>query len=439
MNKFFLLGIIAFTNILVAQQRMELSLSDAIVLGEGSSKLLRISDAKVEAANAKTNESQSDLLPSLQVSGGYKRLSDVDPFEVKLPIFPSPIVISPTVLNNYSVTATLQQPLFTGFKLSSNARAAKFLADAAQQDNQNDRSNLVLTIVGAYWTLYQAIRTKEYMDENADRLETYLKDTQNLLKAGMATKNDLLKIQVQLSNANVNQIDAENDVRVAMMNLNNAMGQSLDNEYILVSVPDSLNTLDSVSSRTLIAKALQIRTDLQAERARVNASEENVTAAAGNFWPQIFLAGDYYYARPNPRYLPTRDEFLGTWDIGVSLQWNLWNWGATASQTEQARAVLTQNKNILAQMEDEIALEVRRESLTLFSAQKKVDVARSAIDQAEENMRSTRDKFRTGLATSADLLDASVALLQAKTNYTGALVSKELAKTRLSKAVGELR
>jgi outer membrane protein TolC len=75
----------------------------------------------------------------------------------------------------------------------------------------------------------------------------------------------------------------------------------------------------------------------------------------------------------------------------------------------------------------------------LKRAREKISVAKLAVEQAEENARMTSDKFKGGLATSSDVVDADVSLLQSQTNLTGALVEYELAQARLAKAAGELR
>jgi outer membrane protein TolC len=338
----------------------------------------------------------------------------------------------------------LQQPIFTGFRLRSNARAAEYLATAATYDNRNDASELDLNIISAYWTLYQTLQTRTFVDENVTRLTNYQQDTERLMNVGMATRNDLLKIQVQLSSARLTQIDAANDVRLAMMNLNNIIGQQLETEVQLASQPAGIEepqgrpiTEGEVGFGNLVGKALEARPDLQAIRFRVQAAEASVSAAKGGWWPQLFLGANYYYARPNSRYLPARDEFKPTWDVGVTLQFDLWNWGATSYQTEQASAQFHQSELLYEQMKDNISLEVTRATLNVDRARKKVAVAQLAIEQADENVRITNDKYKNGLATSSDLLDADVALLQAKTSLSASQVEYTLALARLDKATGQ--
>jgi outer membrane protein TolC len=254
-----------------------------------------------------------------------------------------------------------------------------------------------------------------------------------------------LKIQLQLSNAKLSQIDAANDVEVAMMTLNNVMGQSLDTPIHLTSVPTIMMGQEGMSAQVssgtptpiLVDMAMKNRPDLLAMNYRVDAARATVTAAQGNWWSQLALMANYFYNRPNSRFQPTRDEFKPTWEVGVVMQFDILNWGTTAHQTAQASSQLHQTEYLLAQMKDNATLEVKRSQLGVERATKRIDVAREAIEQAEENARSTNEKYKNGLATSTDLLDASLAVLQARTSYTGALVEHQIALARLNKAVGQ--
>lgn len=418
-----------------AQERDSLSLEQAVAIARQNSTNLRISSARVHGASAKADEANASMLPSLRVEASYKRVSDVDPFQVTVPFAPQPITISPIVLDNYTLRGTIQQPIFTGFKLRNNARAADRLREASIHDRRNDDDDLVFSVCQAYWTFYRTGEVRRLVEENVHRLQNYLADTENLLKAGMATRNDLLKIQVQLSTARLAEIDAANDVEVAMMQLNHLMGRPIETPILPISAPaDSVPLSGAVGF--YIDRAMSSRPDFRALESRTEASRSALSAVMGNRWPQMFLSASYYYSRPNIRYQPVRDEFKPSWDIGVSLQLDLWNWGMTSAQVEQANAALLQHEAASEQMKSVISLDVERAYLGVGRAREKLGVADLALLQAEENTRTTGDKYRNGLATSSDLLDAEVAFLQARTNLTTARIELEIASARLRRAVG---
>jgi outer membrane protein len=418
-----------------SQEKRALSIKQAIQIGLENSRALHISSMKVLAADSRSSEANAARLPSLKLHVGYARLSEIDPFAVSLPFLPSPVTISPIVLNNYATRLALQQPLFTGFKLENSAAAAEYSAEAASNDFAKDKLDLVFNIKSAYWNLYETREIKRVVDENVELMKAHLGDVENMMAQGLVTKNEMLKVQVQLSSSHLAQMDASNSATIAMMSLNNLIGLPIETEIDLTSTIRP-QAMENQQLAEIIQEAIAARADLKAAGMRIHASEASVTATKGSWYPQVSLYGNYYYSRPNPRILPTKDEFKDTWDFGVNLSFDIWNWNTTKHQTDQAEATLTQSREALEQLKDAIVLEVNQTYLMLLQSKEKVSVAEKGVEQADENYRITKNKFTSGTATNTDLLDAEVSLLQAKVNHTSSLVDFELAQARIMKAVG---
>jgi outer membrane protein len=418
-----------------SQGKRAMSIEEAIQIGLENSKALHIASMKVLAADARTSEVSAARLPSLKLQAGYARLSEIDPFAVQVPFYPLPVTISPVVLNNYSTRLSLQQPLFTGFRLEKSAAAAEYVAEAASYDLSRNKTDLVFSIKSGYWSLYKAKEIKRVVDENVELVKAHLTDVENMMTQGLATKNDVLKVQVQLSSSQLAQIDASNSVAIAMMTLNNLIGLPIETEIDLTSVIQT-QSMENQRSAEIAQEAIETRADLKAAEMRVQANEASVTAAKGSWYPQVSLYGNYYYSRPNPRILPTKDEFKNTWDLGVNLSFDIWNWNTTKHQVDQGEAVLAQSREATEQLKDAITLEVNQANLVLLQSREKIKVAEKGVEQANENYRITKNKFTSGTATNTDLLDAEVTLLQAKVNYTTSLVDHELAQARMLKALG---
>lgn len=431
------LGLLLIIQVAPAQQ--PLTVSECIRIGLENSRSLHASLMKVRAADARVSEANAARLPSLKLSGTYTRLSEIAPFEVALPFpppAPSTFTISPSILNNYNARLTLQQPLFTGLRLESSADLARHGAQAAQQDYSRDRADLVYNIQAAYWGLFKAVEIRKVLDENVSQVEAHLRDAQNLHRQGLITYNEALKVQVQLSSARLAQIHAKNAVRLATVALNNLIGLPLETEVALASKVER-QPRRFADLAPLLQKALESRPEIQAMEHRLKAGEAGVALARSGQLPQIYLIGNYAYARPNPRLLPAQDRFKGTWDVGVAVSLDLWNWRTTAHQTGQARAQLLQAQDALAQIRDGIRLEVTQQFLNLLEAEERIGVAEQGVKQAEENHRVTSARFKAGLALNSDLLDAEVALLQARTNHTQTLVDYELAQAGLQRVIGQ--
>jgi outer membrane protein len=428
-----------------AQQKLALTIEQAIQMGLENSKTLHTSQFKLQAADAKAGEANALGLPSLKFNGFYTRLSNVPPEAVTLPAnsfgpgFPPADVamtLSPTILNNYTLKATLQQPLFTGGKISGAIDAAGYNAEATGHDFQKDKADVIYNVKAAYWNLYRAIEFKKFVDENVAQMKTHSADAEGLLRQGLLTTNDVMKVQVQLSDALVRQIDADNNVTVAMYVLNNTIGLPLQTVLALES---TIKITDRQWDRVdlLVRQAMEKRPEIKSMGARVQAGEAGLTSARGSWWPQIFLLGNYNYLRPNQRYFPMTDNFKGTWDVSLSVSFDVWNWWQTGYQATQAEAQLAQAKEGLSMAMDGIMLEVTQSYLGIEKAKERKAVSEQEVRQAEENYRIMVGKYKQGLAANSELLDAEVALLQAKLNLTQSLVDYELAIAQLSRAIGE--
>lgn len=418
-----------------AAQRRSLTIDEAIRLGIESSKTLHTSASKAEAADARVSEAGAGRLPSLKFSGGYTRLSPVDPFTFTIPGFGTQ-TLSPVVLDNWNFGLTLTQPIFTGFRLSGNARVAERSADAAHLDYEKDRRDLVFNIRTAYWNVFKLSEITKVLDSTIAQVGAHLTDVKNMLAQGLATNNDVLKVQVQLSNVRLQQIDAVNGARLATMALNNLIGLPIDSEIDVTSTAATQSRTFG-ETRELVQKAISSRPDIKAMEQRVEASEAAVSIARGGWYPQVFLVGNYTYAKPNQRIVPTVDEFRGTWSAGISAAWDVWTWGTAGYQTTQAQAQLAQTQDALGLMKDGISLEVNQNAMQLAKAKERIAIADEGVKQAEENLRVTNDKYKMGLVVNSEVIDATVALQQARTNFTQAVVDFELAQAGLEKAIGQ--
>ena len=215
----------------IAEQRLSLTLEDAIQIGLDKSRAIHASLMKVQFADSKSSEANALLLPSVKFAGAYARLSDIPPTQVSLaPLLPQPITLSPSVLNNYNLRFTVQQPIFTGFKLQRNADIAEYTANATQHDFERDKSDLIFDIKSAYWNLSQALELQKVVDESVAQMAAHLKDVQSWQGQGMLTINDVLKVQVQLSDAQLRQIDSRSNVQLARIGFNSLLGLPLDTE-----------------------------------------------------------------------------------------------------------------------------------------------------------------------------------------------------------------
>lgn len=457
-------------------QKLRLTLEEAVKMGMGYSKTLHTSEMKVKAAEAKVGESGAAMLPSLGVSASYARLSDipadrqfrfsidasqffnfskVDPAlamdptvqrvfraigqataPTPLPPGEVPPPAFPIVLDNYSFQANITYPVFTGFRLEAAKSAAEYSAQAASQDLAKDRIETEFSVKNAYWSLYKVRQLQTLTAETIEQVTARLQDAQNLLKNGLLTTNDVLRLQLQLSNAKITKIDADNAARLAALSLNNTLGLPLNTEVELASVIEYKPSEVPDYERS-IQTALNARAEVSGTQLRIKAAEEGVRAARGGFLPTLALSGSALEANPNQRFVGRPAEFNFSWQLAAQLSWTVWNWNTTGYQVAQAEAQVAQVEDALSMLKDGIKLEVTQNYLTLQQSREKVAVAQQGVEQANENYRITNEKFKKGLALTSDLTDAETFQLQAKVNYVSSVVDYEIAQARLLKSIGD--
>jgi len=197
----------------------------------------------------------------------------------------------------------------------------------------------------------------------------------------------------------------------------------------------SLNTV-SYDLSEIINEAINNRHELKSLAYRVEGSKEGISAARSSLFPSVYLTGNYNYSNPNQKFQPVMNEFNYNWDVGVTLSWDVWNWGLTSSQVSQAEQTKIQLETKYDQLKENIQLEVHSNYLNLLKTEEKVKVNKIALEQASENYRITAEKYNLQLASSTDLIDAETLKLQAETNLKTAEVDFQIAKVRLSKSLG---
>lgn len=414
-----------------AQQRM-LTVEESVAIGMENSKALHLSLMKSNYSDARASEISAGFYPSVKFQAGYQKLSDIPSFTIPIPNAP---ISFPVILNNYTMKASLQQPLFTGWKLQSAADNAAYISNAAHNDYTKDKAELVYSIKSAYWNMYRAKELKRLSDENVNQIGQHLADIENLFKQGMATTNAVLKVKVQLSNAKLLQSDASNNVAIAIIAFNSTVGIPLDTD---VGIASSLTpmTKDFPDVQQLRVKAMTERPDMRAMEWRLRASQAGITAAQSGWLPQVYLSGNYYYSRPNQRIFPAQDQFKDTWDVGVNLQFDIWNNLTAVYQTDQAQSQYEQTKDAYAILKDGVILEVTQNYLNVKQVKQKIQLAQLGVEQSDENLRVAQETFKAGLTTNSELLDAEVGQLQSKVQLLQALVEYELAQAKLEKSVG---
>lgn len=411
-----------------------LTLDQAVARGLAASHRLGELRARESGARAAVQATRAATRPQAAAVAGYTRTNHVDEYGIAVPGQPLR-VIYPDVPDNVRTRLDLQWPIYTFGRTDALERAADAESRAAGLDVQAARNDLVLEITRAYWAVVTAGESVSVLEESLRRMDATLADVRNRLKVGVVPPNDVLSVEAQQSRQQMLLVQARNLREQALADLRRLIDAPADAPLTLQAQlhPPAAAT---VPVAQLVEEARRARPDRQSLEARMGGAGARREAAQAGRRPVLSLNGGVDYARPNPRIFPRVAAWRESWDASVNFSWTFWDGGRVAADVAQQAAAERGARERLAEFDSQLEVEVRQRRLDLDAAAAAIIAARDAVRSASEARRVVGERFAVGVATSTEVLDAQVALLQAQLDLTQALANARLAEARLARALG---
>lgn len=331
--------------------------------------------------------------------------------------------------NNHSNGLTASLPIFTGGKLSGTIKQAKANYQYNEVGVQRTYNEMRSTVTDGYFNMLQADNIQKLSAESVTRLEDHLKNVQAQYDVGVVAKVDVLRSQVELANAKQTLIQAENSYQVAEANMNKIVGLPMDTNLKL----DNLLVYNAYDKNMddCLAYAAEHRPELMQAKYGVDAAKGALIVARSGHMPQVAATASQAWSDTN---WPGDEN--GKWAVGVGVEMNVFDTGVTLSKIHGAEADLKKAEETYRDTVNAVNLDVRSNYLGLREAEKRISTTKLAVEQADEDYRIAQLRYMSGVGTNTDVLDAQVALTQAKTNYTKALYDYNTSKTALETSIG---
>ena len=317
---------------------------------------------------------------------------------------------------------------------SALERAARAERTALGSDLAAARADLRLEITRAYWAAITALETESVLRRSLEAVDAHLKDVRARLSSGLIPPNEVSSAEAQASHQRLLALEAANQRAIAEADLARLTGRV--EVTVAPPAPAASGPLPSAPAADLIGRALKTRPEREALEQRARSADERANAVASTRRPQIALGGGYDYARPNPRIFPRTGDWKTSWDASVNVSWTLWDAGRRAAESGEARATAAALKTRVDDFDRQVSFEVRARLLELDSSRQSVTAADDEIRAALDAERVINERYRAGVVTSTDVLDAQVARLQAELDRARAIANLRLAEARLERAVG---
>lgn len=426
-------------------------------------------DAAIAAADANTRAVWAQLLPRVSVSARYTRLKNItnDPLvtglgggsevdaliagvddpearllwagatEQQRSIGDSAVPFFP---NQYAIEATVQVPLSEIFTtLLPALRASRGAVEAREAERAVAEAALRLRAHEAFSQFVRARAMVAMTEASLDDAREQLANAEAALEAGAARRSEVLGAQAQLEAAEAARIEAVAGRDATAEGLRALLGLPVGEPLPIVEPPDQPPADHRMSLARALAVARSQRAEAVAIRRWRSVHERRARAAEGSRYPALRLGAGAQLANPNPRYVPQRDRFDGTWDVSVILAWSPNDAIAGGADADAARAAAARMDAELQRFEDGLRAEVAGQFSRDAAAAARVAHARALIAAAEEARRLREREREVGRATTTDVLDAQAVLARARLALVDASAEAHLARARLRHATGTLR
>ena len=372
------------------------------------------------------------FLPQVSISGQHFFTENYSYLNVE---FGSPTPLQfPEIYPQTSLNLDAKMDIFDGFKNLHQVDASDRSHQAAQILLDWSSFQIQEQVRLKY---FQALAAKILLDmanENVKTLEDHLRIVQDRLQNGEATKYDLLRVDVQLSTAKSNQIEASDNVVLTRESLAQVMGLKQDDRPLSGDLP-VINTDKIVSQLTAVD--FNERPDVKARIMQAESAEDE-SAAEGSFWvPKVSLIGEYQFYNV-PDYLTTglsnNDDFRTDYFFGAAATWDIFDGGISLAKAKEAEAKSNQAQDDVKAAQIQAPYDFDLWKRKLISSGAVYQAKLTDVDEAAESVRLATLGFQAGANTTTDVLDAeldkftaSAGLVQAQVGMLEAVINLELA------------
>jgi len=341
----------------------------------------------------------------------------------------APLVLRPQW--TWSMGATLVQPIASLWTVHEANNLAKLGIDVAEIKRKSAERDVAYQVTEAYYRLLQAKRMAEVAQSSVEQVATQVERAKTFFDNGAVARNDVLRAQLGLAAAQQRLIQAKGGVTLARGHLATLMGRAPDSEVDAVDLVGEPVVEPPVPAAQAEQRAVESRFELKEIAAHIEQASGGVQLTRSKMMPQVNAVANYTRQTQSLFGLPQ------AWFIGATASWDIWEGGGTYYGISESKAQLAQAVQARRKAEDMIRLDARSARVGVTTAAEALDVAKHAVNQAEENFRIEQKRYESASNTSFDVLDAETQLTTARGQHQTAIYDYLIAKSNLARAMGE--
>ncbi len=434
----FTLAITAFFGVAQQTPKLSLSIDEAIALAKANNVALKNAQLDIDFANSQVNEIKSQGLP--QVSGSA---SFAHTYQIPTQLIPGDFIGQPgTVIPvqfgvpfNVNAGIGVRQLLFDGTFFLGLKAASEFV-NISRLSASSSEIEVKESVIKAYYMALISDENLIQLEASWKNIQKVKEETQAMYNEGFAEKLDVDRITLSAANLELSISQLQNQAKLARQLLLNSVGVDLNQELVLTSALPNDNSID------LIAEAFDPnnRIEMKLLNQQQALNELDLKRYKVGYLPSLY--GNFSYGTST---FASKGQFgdlgndwyaNGTYSLGLSLP--IFDGFYKKAKVDQAKIQINKTENTKKQATLGMNLQVSQAKTNYANALKGLEIQKKSQALAESIFSTTSIKFKEGLGSSFEMINAENELTQAKTNYLNALYNLNVAKIDFDKALGNL-
>ena len=339
--------------------------------------------------------------------------------------------------NMFVGSVMLTQPLFMGGSIIAMNKMADINEKLAANSMDARRQAIIYRLDQAYWQVVSLYHKQQLAQSYLDLVKKLDTDVYKMIEEGVATKSDGLSVDVKVNEAEMTLTKVNDGLVLSRMLLNQLCGLPLDEQVTLEDEQTTEIAVVELTPTLNVEQAVANRPELKMLQNTVDLSKQTTNILKAGNLPQLLLTGGY--AASNPNLLNGFQRKLrGFWNVGVTMRVPLWNWGDVMYKVRASKGATAIANLELEEARELIELQVNQTTFKVDEANKKLLMAKSNIQRADENLRMANLGFREGVISPTTVMEAQTAWLQAQSQKIDAEIDVKLSQVELQKSLGTL-
>lgn len=402
------------------EKNIDMTLDKCIELALGNNPQINSAFHDILASDTRIKQVWSNYFPQLSWQSGYTRIRQLQLSDA----------LGRNLTFNYYTLGqiTLQQMLYD-FGVTQNQATIKRLDYEAYKTTLAATINdVIYQTKDAYYNLLYAFENRRVAQDTVDKFELFYNQAKAFYEIGMNPKVDVTIAEVNLSNAKLQLIQADNAVNLAVAKLNNVMGVPFIDKY---NVQERLKYQPvDITFNQSIETAREARPELKLAEIKVESANQTLKLVKKSYFPTLSIEGQYQKGGKswNSNY---------GYNFGGYLNFPTINGMLIKNEIKEARYLYDKEIANAKNTQNQIYLEIQNAFLMLEEKKNQMPVAILNVKQSKENYELSYGRYRVGEASPTELKDAQINYQQAQLSYYNALYQYNSAKASLEKAIGK--